>query len=85
MEIIDPNGNSTTFDYDSYGRLAGIKDAEGGYSTKTYDLMSNVITKTDPAGRTTDFSYNDMNLVAKIKHCSRNPETGEIVYNPFVD
>ena len=57
---VDPQGNTTTYNYDSSFRLTSVVDAMGRSTTFTYGLTGYplLITKvTDPFGRTTQLTY----------------------------
>jgi len=70
----DAKGNVTTYEYDAYGRLWKVVNALGQTAvTYGYDLMSNITSKTDILGRVTDYEYNDMNLVSKIRYPAASP------------
>jgi RHS repeat-associated protein len=52
------NGATTSYAYDSSGRLDSIKDPDGNYSARnTYDSSGQVTSQEDGAGNTTTFSY----------------------------
>ena len=65
--VIDPQGNSATIQYDTYGRLTSVTDALGQVSTFTYASNSVVppmvgyftlVQITDPFGRSAYFNQN---------------------------
>jgi RHS repeat-associated protein len=45
------------FDYDGSHRMTTMTDGRGGKTVNKYDTASRVLSQTDPAGRTLDFSY----------------------------
>lgn len=65
----DPLGDEKTYGYDSTGRLTSITDARGNvagcncaatYTTQlSYDNADHVLTKTDPLGHQTIYTYDD--------------------------
>ncbi|NUM87937.1 MAG: hypothetical protein HUU37_01920, partial [Bdellovibrionales bacterium] len=57
MEIIDPAGRSTKFDYDVLGRRIKRVDAKGGITRWTYDKRGLVTKLTDANGKITEFEY----------------------------
>ena len=66
-QIVDPKGNTTTLTYDSFHRIAGIRDAIGQISTFTYGNSSDpykITQLTDPFGRTALFTYTINGLLA---------------------
>ncbi len=46
----DPNGNQTTYCYDTHDRVFETFDAYGYHSEETYDLDDNVVASQDPLG-----------------------------------
>jgi len=63
-QVIDPQGNTLSFSYDSMFRLVSVKDAIGQVTTLSYDLKADAykITQvTDPFGRTAKLSYTLLN------------------------
>jgi RHS repeat-associated protein len=67
--MVDPQGNTTTLNYDSTFRLTSVVDAMGRSTTFTYGLSTNplLITQiTDPFGRTSQLSYDSSGRLASI-------------------
>ena len=65
--MVDPNGNATTYAYDTYGDLAASTNAAGDQTTYTYDILGQKLTMVSPDGNavganpadfTTAYSYN---------------------------
>jgi RHS repeat-associated protein len=66
---VDPQGNTTTYNYDSSFRLTSVVDAMGRSMTFTYGLTAYplLITQiTDPFGRTTQLTYDTSQRLASI-------------------
>ena len=64
--IVDTNGNTTTFVYDTAGKLTNIQDASGKSSTLSYGLNGFVSSVTDPAGRVTNYEYDTSGNLIKV-------------------
>jgi len=67
--VIDPHGNTTTYNYDSTFRLTSVVDAMGRSTTFTYGLSASplLITQiTDPFGRTSQLTYDTSGRLASI-------------------
>ena len=67
--VTDPQGNTTTLNYDSTFRLTSVVDAMGRSTTFTYGLTSYplLVTKiTDPFGRFSQFTYDASQRLASI-------------------
>jgi RHS repeat-associated protein len=63
----DPNGNVTSYSYNSLGELTGIDHpAPLGDESFTYDAVSRVKTHTDGKGQVATFSYDKADRVTKI-------------------
>ena len=58
-QVIDPDGNTTTYGYDDQNRLTSITDPLGHAETRTYDAHGRVATITNRDGLRRDFSYDD--------------------------
>jgi RHS repeat-associated protein len=68
-QVIDPQGNSVTLDYDSQHRLTGINDAIGQTTTLQYGNASNpllVTGITDPFERSAQFAYDSNGRLESI-------------------
>jgi RHS repeat-associated protein len=57
--LTDANGNTTTFDYDSQGRLVAETDPLGNATRFGYDSGGKVISRTDANGDTISLIYDD--------------------------
>ncbi|MDO8390244.1 MAG: RHS repeat-associated core domain-containing protein [Actinomycetota bacterium] len=55
--VTDPNGHSTTSEFDGYYRLVKTTDALGDVTTYHYDSSGMRDSVTDPLGRTTSFTF----------------------------
>ncbi len=56
-QIIDPNGNVTSFDYDTSGRLTQVVHPDGSQKSLQYDPHGNLVRETDESGLTTFHEY----------------------------
>jgi RHS repeat-associated protein len=68
-EVVDPQGQTLTFTYDSNVRLVSVTDAIGQVTTLDYDDPADsmrVTTITDPFSRTTMFTYDSAGRLASI-------------------
>ncbi|MFH1722987.1 MAG: LamG-like jellyroll fold domain-containing protein [Elusimicrobiota bacterium] len=55
--IQDPNGNTTTFDYDAEGKYRGMTSPSGNVTRVSYDSAGRITQLTDPDGYTSLYSY----------------------------
>jgi len=68
-QLVDPQGNSVTINYDSNFRIIQIVDADGQTTTFAYGNSSDIykVTQiTDPFGRYAQFSYNTSGELSQI-------------------
>jgi len=65
-EKTDPDGNKTTYTYDSNRNLLTETDPLGHVTTYTYDSNRNITSVTDALGKTTSYTYNSLNKVTSI-------------------
>jgi len=90
-QIIDPAGNTLTFNYDSRLRLTSITDATQRSTKFSYDLTTQplLVTKiTDPFGRYAQFGYDStgrlisitdvLNITSKFTYDPSNPNANFI-------
>nr|MBA3311784.1 cadherin-like domain-containing protein [Planctomycetaceae bacterium] len=62
----DPDGTGplaapvTGYQYDSYGRLTQVTNADATYRTFTYNTADNLLTETDELGHTTTYAYDTL-------------------------
>jgi RHS repeat-associated protein len=59
----DPNGNTTTFSYDDFGRMQRQQSPVSGTTTYTYDVAGNNLTTTDANGAVTSRVYDALSRV----------------------
>ncbi|HEY3489022.1 MAG TPA: RHS repeat-associated core domain-containing protein [Candidatus Deferrimicrobiaceae bacterium] len=57
MEVTDPAGRTTRYEYDLLGRKTKVTDPAGAFSTYTYDARGNLATATDNNGHTMQYFY----------------------------
>jgi RHS repeat-associated protein len=75
-QLIDPNGNTTTFTYDGNGNLLSrVVDPGSGRlaltTSWTYDSANNALTRTDPRGIVTKYTYDTpatANVTTTVQH-----------------
>ena len=68
-KVIDPAGNSLTFNYDNQLRLSSIVDATGRSSTFSYSFTASpllVTAITDPFGRSAQLAYDSSGRLSQI-------------------
>ena len=72
--VTDPNGRTTTNQYDSHGNRTNETDTLTNSRSWTYDTHGNMLTATDKNGHTTTYSYNSIggltNVVDPLGHAS---------------
>ena len=65
--LIDSNGNRTEFVLNHWGRITGIRKADGSEETYEYDLMENMLKSTDGNGFSVSYRYDTRgNMVTRI-------------------
>lgn len=64
--VTDPNGNATTFVYDTYGNRTSITDALGRTTATAYDILGRKTSTTTPSGKTTTFAYNTAGFLETV-------------------
>jgi RHS repeat-associated protein len=84
--ITDPNGKSTTYLYDDYGRVIKGTDGDGVvYFTDTYDSKGRIYSQNDAVdgNRLTYFSYDTTSVPGKtiVTITDRNGKTRKNVFN----
>lgn len=63
--LIDPNGNSSTNNYDAYNRLNSNTHREGGITQYGYDDQDRIINVTAPNGVITSYEYDSISRRTK--------------------
>jgi len=55
ISVTDPLYNVTSYQYDAVGNITKVTDGDGGnhYSTYTYNLLSQLVSSSDPLGNVT--------------------------------
>jgi RHS repeat-associated protein len=66
LAMTEPNGNTTTYQYDADNRRTKETDAAGDVTSTTYDPVSNVATVTAPNLNVTTNSYDSLNRVTQV-------------------
>lgn len=69
---VDPEGNSTTYEYNQYGDIKSIKDTATNTTTYTYDNIGQKLSETTAKGNTTRWNYDKNGLVIREIH----PDSG---------
>lgn len=63
LTMTDPDGFTTSYEYDAFGETTKITDPEGGEQLFSYTPEGKLATRTDKNGNATAFTYNtDLNL-----------------------
>ena len=68
----NPAADSMRRVYDRLGRLEGVYDAGGSYSSVSYDIVGNISGLTDANGNTTLYEYNCMGQLTKETTAARS-------------
>jgi len=66
LSLTEPDGNTTTDQYDAKNRLFQETNAAGDVTVTAYDAVNNVITVTAPNGNITNNSYDSLNRVIQV-------------------
>lgn len=66
LEKTDPDGNKTTYTYNSKRNLLTETDPLGHTTTYTYDSNGNMTSATDALGKTITYTYNALNKITSI-------------------
>ena len=73
-QVVDANGNVSTMQYDSFGRMTSVTDALGNVTANTLDPVGNVMTVTDPKGNQTTYGYDFNNRLTSITYPDTSTE-----------
>jgi RHS repeat-associated protein len=65
-EKADPEGNTTTYSYDSNKNMTSVTDPNGSVTSYTYDSERNMTSVTDAEGNATNYTYNAYGQVTGI-------------------
>lgn len=68
IRIVDANGHSTNFTYDSYARRKTIELPMGQSYVYNYDNAGNLISKLDPNGNTVVYTYDAVNRLITTEY-----------------
>ena len=71
----DPQGNTTTYQYDNNKNLTKETASDESITTYTYDTNGNMTGQTDASGNTTTYTYNDYGQTTSIKDPQNNVPT----------
>jgi RHS repeat-associated protein len=63
----DPNGNSTSYNYDQNQNMLSKTDPDGTTTSYAYDSQGNMTSKTDALAQTTSYTYDSFGQVTSIK------------------
>jgi RHS repeat-associated protein len=74
--LTDANGNSTSYHYDTLGRLLSETDALGNTTSYAYDSKGNLSARTDANGATIKYTYDGLGRLLKKTY----PDTTEESY-----
>lgn len=67
---VDPNGNQTSFQYDASGNVTQVSRIVNGVAQNlnfTYNTFGEVLTSTDPLGKTTTYTYDSKGNLLTMK------------------
>lgn len=78
IEMVDPLGRKTEYDYDKYGRVVQQRDpaigtSEPGLSSFTYDRAGRRLSATDPTGARTQWTYDELSRPITETTVERKP------------
>ena len=63
--MTDANGNTTTYEYNNWGKLTKVTDPMGYEKTYTYNLNYDLASETDKNGNTISYQYDPLRRVSK--------------------
>ncbi|MBI3399066.1 MAG: RHS repeat-associated core domain-containing protein, partial [Deltaproteobacteria bacterium] len=73
--ITDAKGHTTTYQYDTKGRLTKETDYLGNVIAYTYDAKGNLVSKRDANGSTIQYAYDQLNRLTKKTYPDTTQET----------
>lgn len=62
----DPQGNITSYTYDTAGNKLSETGPDGGVTSHTYDEFGHQLSSTDPTGQTTSYTYNEFGQTTSL-------------------
>ncbi|MBI5748485.1 MAG: hypothetical protein HZA00_05110 [Nitrospinae bacterium] len=71
-EKTDPQGNTTTYQYDNSKNLTKETAPDGSITGYTYDTQGNMTSTTDASGNITNYTYNNYGQTTSIKDPQNN-------------
>ena len=75
ISVTDPDGDTTTYQYDNLNHKKAETDALEHTTTYSYDTAGNLVSATDPKGNTADYIYDALDR--KIEEIDPDPSTGQ--------
>jgi len=75
--VTNKAGDTTSFEYDSYGYLTS-KDFAGRMTSYIYDSLGRLLTETSPEGESTNFTYNLYGETSINDHIYQYDSTGRV-------
>lgn len=60
-----PNGATTRFSKDDFGRTVAIASADSGLETRGYDLADRIVASTDAIGNSARYAYDAAGRIAR--------------------
>ncbi len=70
--VTNPAGLTTTYAYDSAGRVTGATDSAGKTTNYTYDAAGNLLSITDPLNHAWSYQYDSNNRVTRKTDANNN-------------
>jgi RHS repeat-associated protein len=67
-EVLDPDGLSTTYEYNGFGNLVRQQSPDTGVTNMTYDEVGSVKTRTDERGIVATFGYDALNRLTTVAY-----------------
>ncbi|HND51600.1 MAG TPA: hypothetical protein PLV92_04355, partial [Pirellulaceae bacterium] len=82
---LDPNGNTTTYVYDTYGRLTDVQYVDGTEHYEYDDLTGNVSVFVDANDNRTEYEYDLMNRLTETRTFVLDEHGSRVVYTVHTD